>query len=86
MAQKVTIAIRPEHMEVYAEGELHASPPANLFQGTVLRGAYLGDIIDYRIQVGNWTLRAHTPTDRVLSPGQVVWLGFSPERVTWIAA
>jgi iron(III) transport system ATP-binding protein len=83
--QKVTLAIRPEHMEVCDEGALPPSPPTNLFQGKVLRGAYLGDIIDYRIQVGNWTLRAHTPTDRVLSPGQVVWLAFSPERVTWIA-
>lgn len=83
--QQVTLAIRPEHMEVCGEGAL-PPPPANLFQGKVLRGAYLGDIIDYRIQVGNWTLRAHTPTDQVLNPGQVVWLAFSPDRVTWIAA
>ena len=74
-------------MEVYDDAEsLPPLPPANLFQGTVLRGAYLGDIIDYRIQVGNWTLRAHTSTDRSLSPGQSVWLAFAPERVTWIAA
>jgi iron(III) transport system ATP-binding protein len=84
--QEVTLAIRPEHMEVCHEGVLPLSPPANLFEGKVLRGAYLGDIIDYRIQVGSWTLRAHTGTDRVLSPGQTVWLAFSPERVTWIAA
>ncbi len=86
IGQKLTLAIRPEHMEVCDEGALPPSPPANLFQGKVLRGAYLGDIVDYRIQVGSWTLRAHTPTDRVLSPGQVVWLAFSPDRVTWIAA
>ncbi len=86
-SQKLTLAIRPEHMEVYDDTEaLPASTPANLFQGTVLRGAYLGDIVDYRIQVGSWTLRAHTPTDRALTPGQSVWLAFLPERVTWIAA
>jgi iron(III) transport system ATP-binding protein len=84
--QKVTLAIRPEHMEVCDENALPPSPPVNLFQGKVLRGAYLGDIIDYRIQVGNWTLRAHTPTDKSLTPGQVVWLAFAPDRVTWIAA
>jgi iron(III) transport system ATP-binding protein len=82
--QTVTLAIRPEHIEVHVEGVLPASPPMNLFEGEVVRGAYLGDIVDYRIQVGDWTLRGHTSTDRVLQPGQRVWLAFSPDRVTWI--
>ena len=84
--QKVTLAIRPEHIEVLEEETPPVSSPMNLFQGEVVRGAYLGDIVDYRIQVGDWTLRAHTSTDRVLQPGQRVWLAFSPDRVTWIAS
>ncbi len=84
--QHVTLAIRPEHIEVYNEGEPLPNMTHNLFSGEVVRGAYLGDIIDYRIQVGQWLLRAHTPTDRILTPGQQVVLAFGPERVTWIAA
>ncbi len=84
--QTVTLAIRPEHIEICDESALPASPPMNLFEGQVVRGAYLGDIVDYRIQVGNWILRAHTGTDHVLHPGQAVWLAFSPDRVTWIAS
>jgi ABC-type Fe3+/spermidine/putrescine transport system ATPase subunit len=83
--RKLTLAIRPEHIEVYDEEAARPAASANVFEGTVLRGAYLGDIIDYRIQVGSWTLRAHTATDRALRPGQRVWVAFSPERVTWIA-
>jgi ABC-type Fe3+/spermidine/putrescine transport system ATPase subunit len=83
--RRLTLAIRPEHIEVYGEGDPRPAPPCNVFEGTVLRGAYLGDIIDYRIQVGTWTLRVHTATDRALRPGQPVWIAFSPDRVTWIA-
>lgn len=83
--QKVTLAIRPEHIEI-CEGEVGPrSPEINLLEGKVMRWAYLGDIIDYRIQVGNWVLRAHTGTDRVLNPGERVWVAFSPDRVTLIA-
>ena len=82
--QAVTLAIRPEHIEIDEAGPGSAGPGSNVFQGRVLRGAYLGDIVDYRIEVGKWVLRAHTGTDRVLQPGQGVWLSFSPDRVTWI--
>jgi len=82
--QKVTLAIRPEHIEI-CEGEVRPrSPEINLLEGKVMRWAYLGDIIDYRIQVGDWILRAHTGTDRVLNPGERVWIAFSPDRVTLI--
>jgi iron(III) transport system ATP-binding protein len=84
--QEVTLAIRPEHIEVW-EGEPPPHDPGmNLLEGEVVRGAYLGDMIDQRIKVGDWTLRAHTGTDRALSSGEKVWLAFPPERVTWIAA
>ncbi|MCL7453561.1 MAG: ABC transporter ATP-binding protein [Anaerolineae bacterium] len=84
--QKVTLAIRPEHIEIGEQEPVPSVAGTNLFQGQVLRGAYLGDIIDYRIGVGNWVLRANTPTDRMLQPGQQVWLSFAPDRVTWIPA
>jgi ABC-type Fe3+/spermidine/putrescine transport system ATPase subunit len=83
--QKVILAIRPEHIEI-CEGEaVPRSPEINLLEGKVMRGAYLGDIIDYRIQAGDWVLRAHTGTDRVLNPDERVWIAFSPDRVTLIA-
>jgi iron(III) transport system ATP-binding protein len=83
--QKVTLAIRPEHIEIYEGEAAPHSPEINLLEGIVMRGAYLGDIIDYRIRVGDWVLRAHTGTDRVLNPNERVWIAFSPDRVTLIA-
>ena len=83
--QKVTLAIRPEHIEICEDEAVSRSPEINLLEGRVMRGAYLGDIIDYRIRVGAWILRAHTGTDRVLNPNESVWIAFSPDRVTLIA-
>jgi iron(III) transport system ATP-binding protein len=83
--QKVTLAIRPEHIEIYEGEAAPRSPEINLLEGKVMRGAYLGDIIDYRIQIGDWVLRAHTDTDRMLNPDEKVWIAFSPDRVTLIA-
>lgn len=84
--QKVTLAIRPEHIEICGDEAMPRSPEINLLEGKVMRGAYLGDIIDYRIQVGHWVLRAHTDAARVLNPDEKVWIAFSPERVTLIAS
>jgi len=89
--QKVTLAIRPEHIEILTtrqqgnEATRQRGNEINLLEGRVVRGAYLGDIIDYRIQVGDWVLRAHTGTDRVLNPDERVWVAFSPDCVTLIA-
>jgi iron(III) transport system ATP-binding protein len=84
--QKVTLAIRPEHIEICEDEAVPHSPEINLLEGKVMRGAYLGDIIDYRIRVADWVLRAHTGTDRVLNPDKRVWIAFSPDRVTLIAS
>ncbi len=80
--QKVTLAIRPEHIKLHSHQAAAGEAAVNLFEGTVVRGAYLGDIIDYRIKVGEWILRAHLGTDKALEPGQRVWVAFSPEQVT----
>jgi iron(III) transport system ATP-binding protein len=82
--QKVTLAIRPEHIEICRDETTPRSPEINWLEGKVMRGAYLGDIIDYRIQVSDWILRAHAGTDRVLNPDERVWVAFSPDRVTLI--
>jgi iron(III) transport system ATP-binding protein len=79
--QKVTLAIRPEYIQLASPG---APTDANLLEGSVAQSAYLGDVIDYRIKVGKWTLRVHTGTDTALQPGQKVWLALSPEQITLI--
>lgn len=83
--QEVTVAIRPEHIELYTETPAARAAEANFLTGKVLRGAYLGDVVDYRIRVGEWILRAHAGTETILKPDQQVFLTISPDQVTLIA-
>jgi len=82
--QKVTMAIRPEYITVKTEATLPAPEKANLLEGEVIRAAYLGDVIDYRIGLGQWILRVNTPAEQILQPGEKVQLIIPPERVTII--
>ncbi len=82
--QKVTLAIRPEHITLKHDPSVSVSTDTNLLEGKVMRAAYLGDVIDYRIQVGSWVLRVHTGTDTHLHPQDKVQLIIPTERITLI--
>ncbi|MCR4408379.1 MAG: ABC transporter ATP-binding protein [Anaerolineae bacterium] len=83
--QKVTLAVRPEHIELLPGSQgLSRAGEVNVFEGVVLRMAYLGDTIDYRVRVGDWVLRAHTSTNMVLNHDEKVWVVLSPDQITVI--
>jgi spermidine/putrescine ABC transporter ATP-binding subunit len=82
--QKATLAIRPEHITLRAKASLPAPQDANLLEGEVRRVAYLGQVIDYWIGVGSWTLRVHTGTDTVLRPNEKIQVVIPPEQITLI--
>ena len=82
--QKVTLAIRPEHMRLYGGDQTITEDRNNVLEGVIVRAAYLGDIVDYRVQVGEWVLRAHSSTDAPFKPDEKVWVVFAPEHVTVI--
>jgi len=86
IGQRVTLAVRPEHIRLYLERTAEAMAETNLLAATVVQSAYLGNALDYRLQIRDWILRAQTSTDRRLEPGQTVWLAFSPDQVTLIPA
>jgi len=80
--QEVTLAIRPEHMQLLHSASAIPLRDSNVLEGTVIRAAYLGDIVDYRIKVGDWVLRAQTGTDEALNPNDKVLVVFPPDHVT----
>ena len=45
----MTLAIGPEHIEICEDEAAPRPPEINLLEGKVMRGVYLGDVIDYRI-------------------------------------
>lgn len=84
VGRKVTLAIRPEHIEIHKDATTIRPTEVNLFEGTILRLAYLGDINDCRIRIGDWVLRAQVSADKALQPGRTIWAVLCPDRVTVI--
>jgi iron(III) transport system ATP-binding protein len=82
--QKLTLAVRPEHITLKHDASVSVPKEANLLEGEVVRAAYLGDVIDYRIQVGSWVLRVHAGTDTYLPPEEKVQLIIPAEQITLI--
>jgi ABC-type Fe3+/spermidine/putrescine transport system ATPase subunit len=80
--QAVTLAIRPEHIQMQSQPPAAEAAQVNVLQGTVQRSAYLGDVVDYRVQVGEWLLRVHTGTDAVLAAGDSVYLTVPCDQIT----
>jgi len=82
--QEVTLAIRPEHIRMDSVQTATRYDGENVFEGSVVRGAYLGDVIDYQVKVGEWVLRVHAGTEKTLSSGERVWVTISPDQITLI--
>lgn len=84
VGQGVTLAVRPEHIQlVFGEPQGEADE-TNVLYGVVARAAYLGDLVDYRIRVGKWELRAHGNTRQILRTGERVALRLSPKEIAVI--
>ena len=56
----------------------------NVLEGEVIRAAYLGEVIDYWLGIGNWVLRVHTGTEKILQPNEKIQVIIPPEQITLI--
>jgi iron(III) transport system ATP-binding protein len=75
--KKVYASIRPEDVEVFAE------PPQtrkNLFKGTILHRAYLGNFLYFFVSVDGSMIRVQVPHDVRQEEGQEVYLFLDPQK------
>jgi spermidine/putrescine ABC transporter ATP-binding subunit len=82
--QKATLAIRPEHITLRDDASVPVPENANLLEGEVIRAAYLGEVIDYWIGIGDWVLRVHTGTEKVFQPKVKIQVVIPPKQITLI--
>ncbi len=73
--KKVYASIRPEDVEVFVE-----APQAkeNLFKGTIVHKAYLGNFLFFFVSVGGTMIRAQVPHYMPQKEGQEVFLFLNP--------
>ena len=78
----VTVSIRPHQIELLTDQPARSLErrSENLFRGTVQRVSYLGDAVDYQVQVegSDLILRVAAPPALRLRPGEAVTLVAAP--------
>jgi len=74
---KVTVAIRPEHVQI--ERGLPAESRPGLWGGKVVARAFLGDSVEHKIEVGKLELQARCHTDLSIAPNTEISINLPPE-------
>jgi iron(III) transport system ATP-binding protein len=76
----VAVSIRPHEIAATPAPAPASAPDVNVLRGTVQRGSYLGDAVDYQVQVdgSDVVLRVAAPTALRLRAGQAVTLTIAP--------
>ena len=75
--KKVHASIRPEDVEVFTE------PPQareNLFKGTIVHKAYLGNFLYFFVDVGGTMIRVQVPYHLAQEEGQELYLFLNPQK------
>ncbi|MCX8117470.1 MAG: ABC transporter ATP-binding protein [Desulfobacterota bacterium] len=75
--QRIHLSIRPEDIELYDR------PPEkeeNLLKGRIVHRAYLGNILNYFVQVDHTLIRVQAPYDRRHEEGESLFLYLNPEK------
>ncbi len=77
--KKVYASIRPEDVEVFTE------PPQareNLFKGSIVHKAYLGNFLYFFVDVGGTMIRVQVPYHLPQEEGQELYLFLNPQKCT----
>jgi iron(III) transport system ATP-binding protein len=86
---RVTVSVRPHHIELVAPpGEGEGISGTAVLRGTVQRASFLGDSVDYQIQIAesDVVLRVAAATSRRHRPGETVGLRIGPASCVVLAA
>ena len=74
------LMIRPEHIPMSWNKEELRSSDVNVFEGTIVSETFTGKLVDYRIQVGEFTFEVQTPLHNALQKENRVFIHLPPER------
>ena len=79
---RVTVTVRPEDIAVSRTAPVAAE---NVLRGVISDGAFLGSLVDYRVDVGGVALRVQTPRAQAYTAGEDVYLWIDPHRCVAVA-
>jgi len=75
--QKVHVSIRPEDIEVHTEP---SGARDNVFKGTIMHRAYLGNFLNFFVNVDHTMIRVQAPYHLRQKEGEELYLYLNPEK------
>ena len=81
IGQKVSVAMRMNVIKFIQDENKSDKNTVNIFKGKIIQSSYLGDIIDYKIKVGNWEVRTNSDAKYNFKVGEEVTFYLSPEDI-----
>jgi len=81
IGQKVSVAIRMNVIKFIQDENKNDKNTVNMFRGKIIQSSYLGNIIDYKIKVGNWEVRTNSDAKYNFKIGEEVTFYLPPEDI-----
>ena len=81
IGQKVSVAMRMNVIKFIQNENKNDKNTVNMFRGKIIQSSYLGNIIDYKIKVGNWEVRTNSDAKYNFKIGEEVTFYLSPEDI-----
>ncbi|MFH1940171.1 MAG: ABC transporter ATP-binding protein [bacterium] len=81
IGKKVSVAMRMNVIKFIQDENKSDKNTVNIFKGKIIQSSYLGNIIDYKIKVGNWEVRTNSDAKYNFNVGEEVTFYLSPEDI-----
>ena len=81
IGQKVSVAMRMNVVTFIQDENKSDKNTVNIFKGKIIQSSYLGNIIDYKIKMGNWEVRTNSDAKYNFKVGEEVTFYLSPEDI-----
>jgi len=81
VGQKVSVAMRMNVIKFIQDENKMQKNKVNIFKGKIIQSSYLGNIIDYKIKVGNWEVRTNSDAKYDFKVGEEVTFYLSPHDI-----
>ncbi len=81
--QKVDVAIRPENIDFMSASETPSGKKSlNIFDAKVVRASYVGELIDYQLEIKDSLIRAKGDVRRRLAEGETIKIYLDPDQLS----
>jgi len=80
--QEVDVAVRPENIRFLWEGGQSNDSKKNTYEVRVTRAAYVGELIDYQLDLAGSLIRGKGEVQKKLAPGDKITITLDPEQIS----